>query len=68
MPNNNKLESLVPDLSAEAKAAILSGFEGCVKTWSFDGAGSARYGWVYLHPCKKEWLGRTKGAAIARAK
>jgi hypothetical protein len=40
---------------------------GLVHGWHLTGPGPARFGWAWVHPCSREWLGRTKAEAIAAA-
>jgi hypothetical protein len=40
---------------------------GMVHGWHLTGPGPARFGWAWIHPCSREWLGRTKAEAIKAA-
>ena len=35
--------------------------------WHLCGPGPARFGWAFAHPCKLEWLARTKKEALVAA-
>ncbi len=56
-------------LSMEAVTSVLDGdFEGISRGWVLDGAGPARYGYYFQHPCKQEWLGRSCREVVELAK
>lgn len=57
-------------MTLEAANAILSAVNPrtvLYRGWHLDGAGPARYGWAYRHPCKVEFVGRTIVSAIVHA-
>ncbi len=56
-------------LSSEATAAILDkNFSGISrKQWVLSTPGPARFGYCYQHPCKQEWLGRTREELVTLA-
>lgn len=35
--------------------------------WHLIGAGPARFGWAWAHPCSLQWLGKTKREAVEQA-
>ena len=40
---------------------------GLIRGWHLDGAGPARYGWAYHHPCRVEYIGRTLADVTSEA-
>jgi hypothetical protein len=51
-----------------AREIIHNGLKNCVRCWAFDGAGSAKFGWFYIHATKKEYVGSTKTEALEAAR
>ncbi len=48
------------EILADPKQALSRG-------WWLDGAGPARFGWAYQHPCKTEFIGATIQICVNKA-